>query len=702
MQRKVSENELSQHSTANTNHVVTPDTAYSVDEHGPDPADGADRQSVLLGPASYVIGAFYIFYFIFLMSHYHIDSKFLFMLLPHVCFLLLSSCTVTEFCERLAYIGMQGSLVLFFQVVMGMNNEEADIQYNAWSGACYITPLLGGYIADSYLGRYNTILIFCLIYLAGMVMLVLGSIPGNSSALIIFPALYIIALGTGGIKPNVATLGADQFDERYARDRKEKESFFNWFYWSINSAALISLTVIAYICQNGIPALGGVDWGFFIGYSIPCLALAAAIVVFVSGRSGYVLKPPNGSVLSIFFSILVEALWTRRSVTVQDIRQSTSRNSGYERKSTKDVLDKACVRYGGSHKRSQVEGAKMVASITPFLLVLIPYWGIYANMSTAFQNQACQMNLDMGGSTVPISALGVFDSLAIVGLVPVFDGYIYPMLKREGYPASMLHKMGAGFVVSMIAMLLAALVEYFRRQTAPAPGDWYDASARNNITPCQSIDDYDPNVYQEWYAGINDAAQPLYCSQVSGCYDMVDLDGVPTLSLNCITCEDIPQMSSMSIFWQIPQFVAVGISEILASVTALQFFYTQAPLPMRSVCQALNLLTNALGSWLMIPLLLLVNIDRNNQWVPPNLDEGHLVWYFLLLAGLMGLSLLYFYYISCDYIYKTEAEVDIQDSDEEGEDDSLLNKNGKRDTERAVADGENEAVVANPVHHVVV
>ena len=98
----------------------------------------------------------------------------------------------------------------------------------------------------------------------------------NLSPLIIMlyyiAAIYVIALGTGGIKPNVCTMGADQFDDRYSRDRKEKESFFNWyfklftfeqllwiilrFYWSINLGALISFTVVAYICQEGIPALG--------------------------------------------------------------------------------------------------------------------------------------------------------------------------------------------------------------------------------------------------------------------------------------------------------------------------------------------------------------------------------------------------------------------------------------------------------------
>ncbi len=78
------------------------------------------------------------------------------------------------------------------------------------------------------MGRYKTILVFCSIYLVGLIMVVLGSIPGDVNAAFFFPAIYIVAIGTGGIKPNVSTLGADQFDDRYSRDRKEKESFFSW------------------------------------------------------------------------------------------------------------------------------------------------------------------------------------------------------------------------------------------------------------------------------------------------------------------------------------------------------------------------------------------------------------------------------------------------------------------------------------------
>jgi dipeptide/tripeptide permease len=103
-----------------------------------------------------------------------------------------------------------------------------------------VTPLVGGYIADTYLGRYSTILIFCCIYLAGLVMTVIATVPGNESVALFFPAIYMIAIGTGGIKPNVSTMGADQFDHRYAQDRKEGESYFNYFYWSINLGALIA------------------------------------------------------------------------------------------------------------------------------------------------------------------------------------------------------------------------------------------------------------------------------------------------------------------------------------------------------------------------------------------------------------------------------------------------------------------------------
>lgn len=72
---------------------------------------------------------------------------------------------------------------------------------------------------------------------------------------------------------------------------------------------------------------------------------------------------------------------------------------------------------------------------------------------------------------------------------------------------------------------------------------------------------------------------------------------------------------------------------------------------MRSVSQAMNLFTNALGSWLTIPLTLLVNIQPNNEWIASNVDDGHLDYYFFLLAGLMVAAQIVFGYISNNFQY---------------------------------------------------
>lgn len=262
-----------------------------------------------------------------------------------------------------------------------------------------------------------------------------------------------------------------------------------------------------------------------------------------------------------------------------------------------------------------------------------------------------------GSFKVPVSALNIFDTIAILALVPVFDGVVYPYFKKIGYPLTMLRKIGLGFVVAMGAMVIAAVVEVARVKAAPASCTYLDCddTARNNISPCQNIDNYNPLLYQDYLQG-SASFQPLYCSQFC-----------ENTTLSCISCDQIPQQSTLSVFWQIPQFVLIGTSEILASITSLEFFYSQAPTTMRSVTQSLNLATSALGSFVVIPLVVLVNSNKNNQWIPGNLDQGHLDWYYFLLAGLMGVTLLYYQWICIGYQYKSTSDLTFPDEDEANE-----------------------------------
>lgn len=536
--------------------------------------------------------------------------------------------SLTEFCERLAYYGFAGSLVLFFQTKLNMSNEDAVNQFYAWNGFVYVTPLIGGYIADTLLGRYKTILYFSVLYLIGLALFVFGSVPGAILTGVVFTAMYTVAFGAGGIKPNVSTMGADQFDPKYAQDKKESEQFFSYFYWSINLGALIAYSLVAYVCQYGLPFLGGEPWGFFVGYLIPTIMMCFGVTVFVSGSPRYKKVMPKGSALTTAGGIVYEALFSRYSV----------------RSPTGFMLDKASDQYGGSYSSNDVEGVKFVAKLAPFLGVMIPYWGIYGQTKTAFQIQGCQMDSKLGDFQLPISAMNMFNNVAILILVPLCDQVLYPYLKANNINLSMLRKIGLGFFFALLAMIMAALIELYREHESPASGNYLDVSARDNISPCRNVDDYNYYQYQQWYAG-DDVDKPTYCHQT--CSDLVD----GLLSLACISCDNIPQMSRLSIFWQIPQFVLIGISEIFASITSLEFFYSQAPSRMRSVSQASNLFTNALGSWLTIPLTLLVNINPNHPWISSNIDEGNLQAYFYLLASLMGMAMIVFSYLSAGYEY---------------------------------------------------
>ena len=195
---------------------------------------------------------------------------------------------------------------------------------------------------------------------------------------------------------------------------------------------------------------------------------------------------------------------------------------------------------------------------------------------------------------------------------------------------------------------------------------------------CRNIDDFDPYQYQKWYAGDEDT-EPQNCSKTC---DTIDADGM--LSLDCIDCDDIPQYSDLTIFWQVPQFILIGISEIFTSITSLEFFYSQAPTRMRSVSQASNLLTNALGSWLTIPLTLLVNANANHPWIASNIDDGELGYYFYLLAGLMALALLLFSYLSAGYVYvDPEVLAALDENLEEDPTASLIAKSSSRSGSRA-------------------
>lgn len=526
-----------------------------------------------------------------------------------------------ECCERLAYYGMSSNLVLFFKHRLGQHNATASKNVSNWSGTCYITPLIGAFFADAYLGRYWTIAFFSIIYVLGMTLLTLSaSIPGLkptchgkeschatvTQSSVVFLSLYLIALGTGGIKPCVSSYGADQFDDTDEVEKKHKASFFNWFYFSINIGALIASSVLVWIQDN-------VGWGW--GFGIPAVAMAIAVVSFFSGSRLYRNQKPGGSPLTRLCQVLV-ASFKKYKVEVPEDKSLL-----YECKDTESAIegsrklghtgdlvffDKAAVEVESDYKRgsvdrwrlctvTQVEELKAILRLLPVWATGIIFSTVYGQMSTLFVLQGATMNTYVGHSTfkIPPASLGIFDTLSVIFWVPVYDQIIVPVARKfTGHKngLSQLQRMGTGLFISILSMLSAGILELVR---------------------------------------LRDVRRHNY----------YELDEIP-----------------MSIFWQVPQYFIIGCAEVFTFIGQLEFFYEQAPDAMRSLCSALSLTTVALGNYLSSLLVTIVTrISTKNGkpgWIPDNLNYGHVDYFYWLLAVLSVLNFGAFILIAKWYTYK--------------------------------------------------
>ncbi|TMW95652.1 hypothetical protein EJD97_008543 [Solanum chilense] len=526
-----------------------------------------------------------------------------------------------ECCERLAYYGMSTNLVLYFKKRLNQHSATASKNVSNWSGTCYITPLIGAFLADAYLGRYWTIALFSIIYVIGMTLLTLSaSVPGlkpscsgedvchpkEVQTAVCFVALYLIALGTGGIKPCVSSYGADQFDDSDEVEKKHKSSFFNWFYFSINIGALIASSVLVWIQDN-------VGWGW--GFGIPAVTMAIAIVSFFSGTRLYRNQKPGGSPLTRICQVLI-ASFRKFKVNVPEekslLYETTDAESAItgSRKldHTKDLslFDKAAVQTEFDHVKgnidswrlcsvTQVEELKSIIRLLPIWATGIIFSTVYGQMSTLFVLQGAAMDTRVGNSSfrIPPASLSIFDTLSVIFWVPIYDQIIVPIARKiTGHKNGLtqLQRMGIGLFISIFAMLFAGILEFYRLKYVK----------RHNY------------------------------------YEL----------------EEVP----MTIFWQVPQYFLIGCAEVFTLIGQLEFFYEQAPDAMRSLCSALSLTTIALGSYLSSMLVTIVmNFTTKNGkpgWIPDNLNYGHIDYFYYLLAVLSVLNLGVYLVIAKWYTYK--------------------------------------------------
>ncbi|XP_041279323.1 solute carrier family 15 member 1 [Onychostruthus taczanowskii] len=366
---------------------------------------------------------------------------------------------INEFCERFSYYGMKAVLTLYFSRFLHWEDNFATAIYHTFVALCYLTPILGAIIADSWLGKFKTILYLSIVYAIGQAVLSVGSIndltdhnqDGSPDTIAVNIALSIvglilIAFGTGGIKPCVSAFGGDQFEDD---QEKQRGTFFSLFYLSINAGSLLS-TLITPIIRASECGIHTKQECYPLAFGVPAILMAVALVVFVIGSRMYKKVKPQGNVMLQFSKCVGFAIKNR------------FRHRSKEFPKREHWLDWASEKYD----KRLIAQIKMVLRVL-FLYIPLPmFWAVFDQQGSRWTLQATTMNGDFGFHIQP-DQMQIVNPILIVVMVPVVDSLVYPLIKKCKLNFTPLKKMTVGMFLGSLAFVAAALVQVQIDKTYP-------------------------------------------------------------------------------------------------------------------------------------------------------------------------------------------------------------------------------------------
>ncbi|XP_062231116.1 protein NRT1/ PTR FAMILY 5.1 [Phragmites australis] len=525
--------------------------------------------------------------------------------------------------ERMAFYGVASNLVVYLTTQLREETVSSVRNVNNWTGTVWMTPIVGAYIADAFLGRFWTFTISSLIYLAGMVLITLavslkslhphctpegGCAPATPQQVAFFhAALYTMAIGAGGTKPNISTFGADQFDDFDERERDSKTSFFNWWMFSSFTGGLVAVLVLVFVQEN-------VGWG--VGYTIPTVGLALSLILFYVGTPFYRHKPVRRATAAgparLVSRVFSEAFANRKRQLPGDPGELHEHDTAWYAAAGKRrlhhtpafrFLDKAALMWTEEETSrrpctvTEVEEVKLIAGmIVVWLSTLVPCT-IWAQVNTLFVKQGTTLDRTVSGVRIPAASLGSFITISMLLSIPVYDRVLVPLVRRRTRNPrgiTLLQRLGIGCALQVMVVACAYLVEVrrmrvIRERSVQGPGD------------------------------------------------------------------TVP----MSIFWMLPQYVLLGVGDVFNSVGILEFFYDQSPDGMRSL--GTTFFTSGLGVGNFLNSLLVTLVDRatrgskgGKSWIANNLNNSHLDYYYVFLLLLSVANLALFVWVATRYKYKRE------------------------------------------------
>ncbi|NXV79570.1 S15A1 protein, partial [Atlantisia rogersi] len=367
---------------------------------------------------------------------------------------------INEFCERFSYYGMRAVLVLYFKYFLQWDDNLSTAIYHTFVALCYLTPILGALIADSWLGKFKTIVSLSIVYTIGQAVMAVSSIndltdhnrDGTPDVVTVHVALsmiglILIALGTGGIKPCVSAFGGDQFEDH---QEKQRSRFFSIFYLSINAGSLLS-TIITPILRAQECGIHSKQRCYPLAFGVPAALMAIALVVFIVGSGMYKKVKPQGNIMIQVSKCIGFAIKNR------------FRHRSKEFPKREHWLDWASEKYD----KRLITQTKMVLKVL-FLYIPLPmFWALFDQQGSRWTLQATTMDGNFGAIQIQPDQMQTVNPILIIIMVPVVDAVIYPLIKKCKINFTPLRKITVGMFLASLAFVAAALVQVQIDKTLP-------------------------------------------------------------------------------------------------------------------------------------------------------------------------------------------------------------------------------------------
>jgi len=484
-----------------------------------------------------------------------------------------------EGCERFSFYGMRNILTMYLTTILllqaypdkALRADAAKEVFHSFVMGVYFFPLLGGWLADRFFGKYNTIIWFSLIYCAGNVCL---ATAGHSTDQF-YLGLFLISLGSGGIKPLVASFVGDQFDSRTKRLAKLA---FDAYYWIVNFGSLFaSLLMPVFLAQLGP------RWAF----GVPGALMFVATFIFWAARRRYVIvrvEPPHpNSFLRVVRTALLSrpagagqpGLYVAIAGCVLAVASFSLFALGWlEIVATICLAVVFLISFGGAgtaiqlerargvHSDEAVDGVRAVLRVLIVFALVTPFYSLFDQKASTWVLQGGHMaspswDFDLGSWGIwsldfQPSQMQALNPALVMILIPFNNLVLYPWLRRRGWEPTSLRRMMVGNAFAGVAWIAAGVIQL-----------------------------------------VIDGGQPL------------------------------------SIMWQIVPYVLLTFGEVLVSATGLEFAYSQAPLAMKGVIMSFWYLATTVGNlWVLIVNATVRNPGVTSRIESTGLSETAFLMYF--------------------------------------------------------------------------